>query len=115
MLFPNSAKQAIAGFFYDKTVEVLDKSVSTDDEGGVVKQGEIVKSTFKSNVRFTRLGELQAEIGLVENIDVAITCPTDTPVEVDDILRYNAVKYVAVDVLPRDSHKLIVGRKWAIQ
>jgi hypothetical protein len=112
MLFPDSAKKVIAETFYDKVVAVLDKLESVDSEGGVVKDGWEAKSTFKCNVRFTALSEVQSELGLTEEIDVAITCPTDTAVEVDDILQYGGFKYIATEVLPRDSHKLIVGRKW---
>lgn len=115
MLFPDKAKKAISNAFYDKEVAILDKSETLDDEGGVVKSGETVKSTFKGNVRFTVLGEEQSEIGLVENIDIQITCATDVEVKVDDILLYQGVKYVAVDVLPFDSHKTIMGRKWEKQ
>lgn len=115
MLFPDKAKTAIANAFYDKEVAILSKSETLDDEGGVVKSAETVKSTFKGNVRFTVLGEEQSEIGLVENIDIQITCPTGTDVKVDDLLEYQGVKYVAVDVLPFDSHKTIMGRKWEKQ
>lgn len=115
MLFPDNAKTAIANAFYDKEVAILSKSETLDDEGGVVKNAETVKSTFKGNVRFTVLGEEQSEIGLVENIDIQITCATDVDVKVDDLLKYQGVKYVAVDVLPFDSHKTIMGRKWEKQ
>lgn len=115
MLFPDKAKKAIANAFYDKEVAILSKSEMLDDEGGVVKNAETVKSTFKGNVRFTVLGEEQSEIGLVENIDIQITCATDVDVKVDDLLKYQGVKYVAVDVLPFDSHKTIMGRKWEKQ
>ncbi|MDL2235450.1 hypothetical protein LJC07_04750 [Christensenellaceae bacterium OttesenSCG-928-L17] len=112
MFIPNSFKEQVADTFYDKSVDVLDKTEAIDSEGGLVKTSESVKSTFKCNVRFTALGALQEEIGLVENIDIAITCSTDTAVVVDDILQYDGVKYATTDVLPYDSHRLIVGKKW---
>ena len=112
MLFPNSAKRAISEAFYDKEVAILEKTETIDDEGGVVKGGTTVKSTFTGNVRFTQLGELQTELGLVSQIDVAITCPTDTAVEVDDLLQYKGVKYVASSVIPSDSHLSIAGVIW---
>lgn len=115
MLFPNKAKKAIADAFYDKVVEVLGTEETLDDEGGVVRSGGTVKSTFKANVRYNTLGELQEELGLVENIDVAITCATDTAVALNDLLQYQGKKYVATDVLPYDSHLLIVGKKWQSQ
>ena len=112
MQFPDKAKSVIANTFYDKEVAVLEKTETLDAEGGVVKTGDAIKSTFKGNVRFVTLAEEQNEIGLVENIDVQFTCPTETPVEVDDLLQYAGVKYVAVSVLPSDSHKTIMGQKW---
>jgi len=112
MLFPTDAKTKIAEAFYDKMVEVLAKTETTDSEGGVVKSGTTTKSTFTGNVRFTALGEVQVELGLVERIDIAITCDPATEVIVDDLLQYAGNKYVATEVLPFDSHLLIVGRKW---
>ncbi len=112
MLFPDDAKKAIAKSFYDKVVEILEKSETIDAEGGVVKSGETVKSTFKGNVRFEALGKIQAEIGLTDQIDIAITCDASTDIAVDDLMQYAGIKYVAADVLPYDSHIMIVGRKW---
>ena len=112
MLFPDSAKQAISKAFYDKEVAILEKTETIDDEGGVVKGGTAVKSTFTGNVRFAELGALQTELGLVSQIDIAITCPTDTAVAVDDLLQYQGVKYIAKSVIPSDSHLLIVGERW---
>ena len=112
MLFPTNAKNKIAEAFYDKVVEVLDASETLDEEGGVVKNGTTVKSTFKGNVRFNALGELQSELGLTKSIDIAVSCPTDTAVEVGDLLRYAGIIYVVTNALPRDSHKYIMGEKW---
>lgn len=112
MLFPNNAKALISKTFYDKEVSVLAKTDSFDSEGGLSRTIASTGSTFLGNVRYVNHGEVQAEKGLVENIDVQITCPTDTAVAVDDILQYESVKYVAVEVLQYDSHKLILGRKW---
>ncbi|MBR2587008.1 hypothetical protein IKE71_01380 [Candidatus Saccharibacteria bacterium] len=111
MLFPANAKARIAKTFYDKTVKVYAKTETVDREGGIVN-GTTVKGTFKGNVRFNSLGELQSELGLTRNIDIAISCPTDTKVEVDDLLEYKGIKYVVTDALPRDSHKFIMGEKW---
>lgn len=112
MLVPSSFTAAIADTFYDKTVTKLTRSTTTDSEGGVKKTTSSPSSTFKGNVRFEALGEVQSELGLTEKIDIAITCPPDTAVSVDDIIEYLSVKYVATSVLPRDTHKLIVGQRW---
>lgn len=112
MLFPDNAKKKIAEAFYDKAIEILETSETLDEEGGVVKNGTTVKSTFKGNVRFNALGELQSELGLTKSIDIAISCPTNTQVEVGDLLRYAGITYMVTDALPRDSHKYIMGEKW---
>ena len=111
MLFPDNAKSKIAKAFYDKTVKIYAKTETVDEEGGIVN-GFIAKGTFKGSVRFNSLGELQSELGLTRNIDIAVSCPTDTKVEVDDLLEYNGIKYIVTDALPRDSHKFLMGEKW---
>lgn len=115
MLFPDSAKAAIANSFYDKTVEVMASEEAIDSEGGLVKSSLTTKSTFQGNVRFNALGVVQEELGLVEDIDVAITCDTSIKVVVDDLLRYGGRVYSVTDVLPYDSHLMIVGKKWQSQ
>ena len=115
MLFPEDAKDAISSVFYDKSISVLSDTTEIDDEGGIVRTSSQTTSTFKGNVRFNALGELQNEIGLTHNIDIAITCPTDTAVAVNDLLQYAGIKYVATDVVPYDSHKLITGERWEKQ
>ena len=125
MLFPDSAKNAISKTFYDKQVFILSDETMIDSEGGIVRRTDFESESgdesttsdefFYGNVRFNALGELKDELGLVKNIDIAITCPTDTPVEVNDLLQYNGIKYVATDVLPYDSHKFVLGEKWQAQ
>lgn len=112
MLFPESAHAKIADTFYDKTVEVLEVTDATDAEGGATRKSEAVKSTFKGNVRFVSYGEKQSDKGLLKDIDITITCSTDTPVELSDVFRYGGVKYLAVSVIPFDSHKEVQGQKW---
>lgn len=111
MLWPDSAKNAISNTFYDKEVAIFRKVSTTNAEGGM-SFSEEAKGTLLGNVRFNALGELQEELGLIENIDIAITCDTSTDIAVDDLMQYEGRKYVAVSVLPYDSHILIVGRKW---
>jgi len=129
MLFPESAKNAISSVFYDKLILVLSNLETIDSEGGVVRtiatiesesdesggDDPTIKSTFYGNVRFVALGELENEIGLTHNIDIAISCPTETAVEVNDLLQYKGIVYVATDVLPYDSHKMITGQRWEKQ
>lgn len=112
MLLPKNFSKTIADRFYDKSVEVLAVTDSFDAEGGVVKT-DTVKSTFKGNVRFTKLGAIQEEIGLVESIDVAITCDVSVQIAKKDLLQYAGRKYQVTDAIPSDSHLLIVGKVWS--
>lgn len=109
MFFPNSAKEALKKAFYDKTIEVLTAEGIIDEEGGVKKGELIVKSTFRGNVQFTNLGEIQSELGLIDAIDVCITCANTESIAVNDLLRYDGRLYRATSVLPSDSHLTIVG------
>ncbi len=115
MLFPDKAKNAIAKSFYDKTIEVLSAEDTVDVEGGVVKGSHTTKCTFQGNIRFTNLGEIQTELGLVDSIDICITCGVDENVSVNDLLRYSNKLYVATSVIPSDSHLTIVGKLWEVQ
>lgn len=112
MLFPNSAKQAIAKAFYDKEVAILEKQEAYDAEGGLVKTGTTIKSTFTGNVRFVSYDEDQQEKGLVKDIDVVITCPTDIAVEVGDLLQYQNSKYIVTSRVISDSHMTVEGKVW---
>ena len=112
MLWPNEAKNAIADAFYDKTIEVLSSQAQLDAEGGIIRGTQSVTSTFRGNVRFINLGELQAELGLVEAVDISITCNIDASIAVDDLFRYDGKTYKATGVIPTDSHLTIVGQKW---
>ena len=115
MLFPDEAKQMVAKSFYDKTVEVLTSQDTIDAEGGVVKGSLTAKSTFQGNVQFNNLGEVQTTLGLVNSIDICVTCRADEDVVVNDLLRYDNKLYVATSVIPSDSHLTIVGNLWEAQ
>ncbi len=109
MLFSSQAKQAIADTFYDKTVSICREETSLDAEGGV-RRGELsVESSFRGNVRFNNLGIIQRDLGLDKEINIAITCPTDTAVAVGDLLQYQDVIYIVTAVIPSDSHLTITG------
>jgi hypothetical protein len=112
MLLPANFTKAVADTFYDKTVKILEK-VTTETDGWVDESGTTVKSIFQANVRFSKLGEVQNELGLSESIDIAITCSTEVDVKTDTLISYNDVTYNVTAVLPNDSHKKIAGRKWA--
>lgn len=103
----------IASTFYDKTIDVLTNSTITDIEGGVSYKGTTtVVSSFNGNVSFANCKKIQEEYGLDYEIDISITASTDTSIAINDIIKYNDVVYNVNDVLPFDSHILIVATKW---
>ena len=112
MYIPQKMRNKIASAFYDKTVEVMDKIIETDAEGGVTNKGLTVVSNFKGNVSFSNCKSIQEEYGLDYEIDIAITSDITTIVFIDSIIKYNDVVYKVTDVLPSDSHILIVATKW---
>lgn len=110
MLLPSNFTSLIADTFYDKTVSILSKTTTTTD-GWVDENASTVTSTFKANVQFSRLGEIQSELGLTEQVDISMTC-ADVAVEVGDLVSYDGVTYRLMAVLPFDSHLKVVGTKW---
>lgn len=104
--------KAIANAFYDKTVLVLGKSSQVDAEGGITYKGLATVDSFKGNVSFSNCKKIQEEYGLDYEIDISITASIDTNIRVNDIIKYNDVVFNVNDVLPSDSHILIVATKW---
>lgn len=111
MYIPKSMMKQIAKTFYDKTISVLEQVISTDAEGGVNSKGYEVSNNFKGNINFSNCKQIQEEYGLDYNIDVSIT--TDYKLlNINDIIKYQDVVYKVTDILPSDSHVLIVATKW---
>ena len=90
----------------------MEKQEAYDAEGGLVKTGTAIKSTFTGNVRFVSYDESQQEKGIVKDIDIVITCPTDIVVEVGDLLQYQGSKYVVSSRVITDSHMRLEGKIW---
>ena len=111
MLLPSNFTETIADTFYDKTVTKLTKT-STSQDGWVTETGTS-NGTFKANVRFTNLGQVQSEMGLTDQIDIAVTCATTVVIQPGDLFSYNSVNYKASAVVPSDSHLTIAGSRWA--
>lgn len=110
MLLPASFTSIVADTFYDKDVSVLTKT-STSVDGWVNEAATTVKSTFKCNVRFNKLAEIQAELGLTEQIDIAITCLPNTDIKKGDFIKYKGVTYRVTAAVPNDSHLKVAGSK----
>lgn len=112
MYIPKQMIKQIAKVFYDKEVYLLDKRITIDAEGGVNTKGYEVVGSFKGNVNFSNCKQIQEEYGLDYNIDVAVTTSKDTVIKMDDIISYDNIVFKITDVLPSDSHLLVVATKW---
>lgn len=111
MYIPKTMTNKIAKVFYDKEVDVLMSNLSTDAEGGVIYKGYEVKDTFKGNVNISNCKKIQEEYGLDYNVDISITTNYNL-INHNDLIRFNDQVYNVTDVLPNDSHILIVATKW---
>ena len=112
MRIPDSFKKAIADVFYDKVVDILPAEETVDVEGGVKRQpGSTASGSFTGNVNYSNLKEVQEELGLTYDIDVAITTNADN-VSVNDFVSYSGTVFVVTDVIPYDSHKMVVATKY---
>ncbi len=111
MYIPKTMRTKIASVFYDKEVEVLEKATTIDAEGGVNTKGLQSKDNFKGNVSFSNCKKIQEEYGLDYNIDISITTDYNL-LKINDIIKYLDVIYNVTDVLPSDSHILVVATKW---
>ena len=112
MIIPNSFKNRIASAFYDKTISKYSSENVEDDEGWS-RDNSTLTGTYKGNIQFSKLAEVQEEYGIREDIDAYITCPTTEAVSLGDIQGYNDILYRVVDVKDFDSHKLIFIKKWS--
>ncbi len=111
MEIPKSFKDNIKKVFYDKDVNVLRSVSITDSEGGTILSGTEITDTLKGNTRFTDFEAIQNTYGLDYKIDVVITTDYDTLI-VGNLIEIDQIKYIARDVLKRDSHYMIVGDLW---
>ena len=111
MFIPNVMKQKIASTFYDKEVLVLKNETKTDSEGGITYKGLEEKDRFLGNVSFSNNKTIQEDYGLDYKIDVSITTDYSKLIH-HDLIKYMNDVYDVTDILPCDSHVLIVGVKW---
>lgn len=110
MYIPNSMKKKIASAFYDKEISVLEKKTTIDAEGGMMSNAIEIKDNFKGNVSFSNCKKIQEEYGLDYEIDISITTNYDK-LKINDLISYKELIYNVCDILPSDSHFLIVARK----
>lgn len=112
MKIPSNWNSVFSNIFYDKEISVLIRSDQYDSEGGLVSVATVPSSSFFGNVRFKNLEADQENLGLRYNIDIVITAPLDTSIELNNILEYRNIKYLITDLMPFDSHLMVVCRRW---
>ena len=112
MKIPNSWNAVFSEVFYDKEVSVLVRADQYDAEGGLITSANVPSSVFFGNVRYTNLKAVQETLGLRYEIDIAITASINTSIAINNIVQYQNKKYLVTDVMPYDSHLLIVGKIW---
>jgi len=111
MLLPDNFKQEISSRFYDKEITVLTVKETVEPDGGIVREDNVIKTTFLGNVRFNAQTELQSEIGLTIDADITITCANETNVALNDTIVYLDKRYKVNNLLPSDSHLTITGKE----
>lgn len=50
MLLPDNFRREISGRFYDKGITVLTAKEIVEPDGGVIREDDVVKTTFLGNV-----------------------------------------------------------------
>lgn len=115
MELPSNFKPTISNAFYDKTISILGVTETIEADGAVNKTHGAVTSTFKGNCRLSNFKQVQEEYGIDHDISIIVTCGTEVSISTGILFEYNGVRYEATDVLPFDSHQMIVGEKWQIQ
>ncbi len=102
----NSFKDAIKRVFYDKEFTRYTVVVQPDDEGhthNVLANA----GTFKGNIHHKGLKELQEQYGL--QVEAVAYITTDfLDISLNDVIEYSGRKYKVVQVVPYDSHQLII-------
>ena len=112
MKIPNSWGSVFSNIFYDKEISVLVRADQYDSEGGLVTSAEVESYSFFGNVRFTKLDVIQENLGLRYEIDMTITAPLSTSINLNNIVSYKDLKYLVTDVIPFDSHLMVVCKIW---
>ncbi len=112
MIIPQDFQDSMSKHFYDKTVERVGETLITEEDGATHTELSAITGTFEGNVRLTNFKKVQEQYGLDYAIDLTVTTMNDTMIEIDEVIQYSGITYKVTDVLPFDSHKMIVGVKW---
>ena len=137
MYIPKIMKTKIAHYFYDKGILVMTKTTTRDSEGGLKTGSNKVNYKFYGNVNFSNFGTIQENYGLDYKIDISITASPENfedkvylgdaelvyetdriyikqtgelVLGLDDIISYAGKEYRVTNIIPSDSHILILGQ-----
>lgn len=111
MNIPDGFKDNIAKHFFDKTITLYTTEETVDSEGWATMEETATATTVKGNVNFNNLEVVRQDYGIEEEIDITITLHDD--IGVNTVVKYDDVLYKIVKAIPRDSHNLLVGKKWS--
>lgn len=113
MKLTNDFTTSISKVFYDKTFTIYSVENIVDDEGWS-RDGSLESTgTFKGNAFFDRLKEYKDKFGILEDIQIVVSCSTDEETDIHDIFGYQGRYYRVVDSRPFDSYKLIFAQVWS--
>lgn len=111
MNVPKSFKNKIKSTFYDKTLTRHDAVVAVDDEGWARVSEPTVIGTFKGNVNFSNLNEVQERYGI--RTDITATVTTDEQVANGEIVGYLGQLFRVTKAVAFDSHTLLILEEWS--
>lgn len=105
MKIPPSFKKAIADTFYDKTLWLCEKVVSTDSLGAIVGVGYTPVVCFKGSFQPNTSGSVVDESGneTYSGFRVACHLPPSKVKRLEHVIKYGDDYYEIVGVLPTDS------------
>ncbi|MEG0327747.1 MAG: hypothetical protein RR565_04735 [Erysipelothrix sp.] len=99
----------IDNYFYDKTVEFYTYEEKKSSEGGRPTKGQReTKRRIKCNIQPTAHHLLKEKYGLDIDAKYLITCSTTESIEKRWLTTWNNEELEVVEVLPYDSHLMIL-------
>jgi hypothetical protein len=112
MIIPDSFKKAIKDTFFDKTITRYSTTIVLDENRTARKSGTtVVSGSFLGNAHFDNFEQVQETYGIKDKIDMTIT--SDVEIPRDEIIGYYGKQYKVFEVIPNDSHYLLVCKKWS--
>lgn len=111
MEIPTKFKSVIKKVFYDKAITLYGSSAVKEADGWTKKGNLSVTGTFKGNVNFANIKDMQEQYGIKEDFQLSIT--TDENILNGQVIGYAGVTYKVIEAKPFDSHTLLFAQKWS--